>query len=157
MEYIFLGSGVLLVILLRSVLIVMGVHKDPVLRSFEKYGEESQYSPFIVMLIWGYIFIAYHLIIFVPSPGLFVIMLVISAILINAIFINPSSFVYRLRPYFNRFPRWFVELSQRTTREERRRIAYLWLRLPIRTRILYNTHDYYFLEWADLVLLSIAR
>lgn len=157
MEYVFLGTGLLLIMLLRSVLIVIGVHKDPILRSFEKYGEESRYSPFIVMLIWGYIFIAYHLVIFLPSPGLFLITLVLSALFINAMFINPSSFISRLRPYFDRFPRWYVELSHRTNREERRRIAYLWLRLPIRTRVLYNTHDFYFLKWADLVLLSIAR
>ena len=39
MEYAFLGSGLLLVMVLRSVLIVIGVHKDPILRSFEKHGE----------------------------------------------------------------------------------------------------------------------
>lgn len=157
MEYVFLGSGLLLIMLLRSVLIVIGVHKDPILRSFEKYGEESRYSPFIVMLIWAYVFIAYHMVIFVPSPGLFIITLVLSAVFINGMFINPSSFLFRLRPFFDRFPRWYVELSRRTTREERRRIAYLWLRLPLRTRVLYNTHDFYFFKWADLVLLSIAR
>lgn len=157
MEYAFLGSGLLLVMVLRSVLIVIGVHKDPILRSFEKYGEESRYSPFIVMIIWASLFIAYHMVIFLPSPGLFFMVLVVSAVLVNAMFINPSSFFARLRPLFDRFPRWYVELSRRTTREERRRIAYLWLRLPIRTRVLYNTHDFYFFKWADLVLLSIAR
>ena len=31
---------------------------------------------------------------------------------------------------FLAFPRWYAELRERTTREERRRIAYMWLCLP---------------------------
>jgi hypothetical protein len=55
---------------------------------------------------------------------------------------------------FLNHPRWLFELGERTSRLERRRIAYMWLRLPLRLRLIYNSNDRAFLEWADMVILS---
>ena len=52
------------------------------------------------------------------------------------------------------WPRWIHELREYTTRDERRRIAYNWLRLPLRTRLHYNSDDRAFMLWADLLVLS---
>jgi hypothetical protein len=32
----------------------------------------------------------------------------------------------------------------------------MWLRLPLRTQWMYNTHDVLFFQWTDLVLLSMV-
>jgi hypothetical protein len=47
-----------------------------------------------------------------------------------------------------------AELVGRTTRAERRRLAYMWLRLPAKLRLIYNSNDRAFMEWADMVILS---
>ena len=39
---------------------------------------------------------------------------------------------------FLRFPSWYREIVDHTTREERRKLSYMWLSLPLRTRLLYN-------------------
>ncbi len=55
---------------------------------------------------------------------------------------------------FLSLPHWYVELRERTTREERRRIAYMWLCLPRSTRLHYNGSDRNFQIWADQVILA---
>ncbi|MDZ4771082.1 MAG: hypothetical protein SGJ24_18325 [Chloroflexota bacterium] len=52
------------------------------------------------------------------------------------------------------FPLWIVRLTQETTREERRRIAFLWLRLPQRARWRYDFSPHHFALWCDLVILG---
>jgi hypothetical protein len=49
-------------------------------------------------------------------------------------------------------PLWYARLQENTSRNERRRLAYMWLRLPLRTRLLYNASDHAFFLWADLVI-----
>ena len=55
-----------------------------------------------------------------------------------------------------RYPRWYSELNDRTTREERRRLGYMWLRLPISLKMVYDTNDHAFFQWVDLVLVATA-
>jgi hypothetical protein len=54
-------------------------------------------------------------------------------------------------------PIWYAKLRENTTRSEQRRLAYMWLRLPLRTRLLYNASDHYFFLWADLVIAASVR
>lgn len=51
-------------------------------------------------------------------------------------------------------PRWYDTFLDQTSRYERRRIAYMWLRLPVRTRWIYNASDNFFFQWIDLVILA---
>ena len=41
-----------LMMTLRAFLIVMGTYKDPVLASFEHYGEEKIFSPMFSLTVW---------------------------------------------------------------------------------------------------------
>jgi hypothetical protein len=52
------------------------------------------------------------------------------------------------------FPRWYADLRERTTREERRRLAYMWLCLPRRMRLHLDGSDHHFQLWADQVILA---
>jgi hypothetical protein len=58
---------------------------------------------------------------------------------------------------FLKLPRWYHELRDRTSRYERRRIAYMWLHLPLRLRITYNSSDRAFSQWADFVIMGTIR
>jgi len=140
--------------MLRSFLVVVGIYKDPILASFEVYGDEKIYSPLYNLILWSIAFVYLALFLYVGS-----------GILLVALFLAiPLSYFYRLYQrllqehpdVFRRLPGWYAELVVRTDREERRRIAYLWLRLPVRTRLLYNARSEFFLHWVDQVLMTIA-
>ena len=57
---------------------------------------------------------------------------------------------------FLRFPRWYRDIVDHTSREERRKLSYMWLGLPLRTRLLYNAQHDEFRKWVELVVLSVA-
>lgn len=141
---------------LRSSLVMLGQYKDPVLHTFEQYGEETSYSPLIWFLLWGIVF-AYFLAYLMIAPGwLFTIGLMTASV--SFAFRDAfADWIVRYPHIFRKYPTWYHEFIQYTTREERRRIAYMWLRLPARTRLLYNAHTPFFKQWAELVLMTIAR
>ena len=145
-----------LMMTLRAFLIVMGTYKDPVLASFENYGEEKVFSPIFSLTVWVIIFVYLALFLYVQAGPLFALGLLIGAF-IASMRERMEEWRYKYDSMFRVFPRWYFELVQRTDREERRRIAYLWLRLPLATRLLYNARNEYFHHWVDLVLMSITR
>jgi hypothetical protein len=154
--YILAGLFIACIVMtMRAFLVVIGAYKDPILSSFEHYGEERIFSPLYSLLGWMALSV-YLSLYFLVAPGL--------AFGIGVVFVLP---IISLRDYITEglqryrwtmwmFPRWYADLAQRTDREERRRIAYLWLRLPLRTRLLYNTQTVFFRHWVDQVLLTIA-
>ena len=146
----------MLMMTLRSFLIVVGTYKDPVLASFENYGEEKVFSPMSGLIVWAVLFIYFSLFLYYQAGFLFIIGLMAGAWL-AAMREKYDEWIFRYPGFFRMFPHWYFELVQRTDREERRRIAYLWLRLPLKTRLLYNARSEYFHQWVDLVLLSISR
>jgi len=78
------------------------------------------------------------------------------------IFLVGASYTYpqiskKINLKLMRFPRWYHELRERTTRYERRRIGYMWLHLPLRARLTYNSSDSLFLLWADFVIMGTIR
>lgn len=146
-----------LIYLMREALVLAGWLKGPILRLFEKYGDEEPfYYPLPGMLI--------ALSVFVLALGVWV------APFVRAFYLpaGPALLIFLLgvvawdrreaaRSYpqiFMAWPRWIHELREYTTRDERRRIAYNWLRLPLRTRLHYNSDDRAFMLWADLLVLS---
>lgn len=140
---------------LRSLLIVVGWYKNPVLQRFEHYGTERIFSPILSLVLWALVLLAYFIIVimgFTVMIGIFVLL----SLPVVAYYDRLRHFVRDHPDLFMFYPRWYWLLVDRTSREERRRIAYLWLRLPFRTRLLYSTSDKHFEQWADLVLLSIA-
>lgn len=146
--------------LLRNVLILIGVYKTPILATFEQYGEEYLPLPGVAIVGWvgglvmlvgiassNYFGPAYPMML---ALGIFLIILALWG---YYSYTQVAAFYYRYIP----FPRWHHELVERTTRYERRRIAYMWLHLPLRTRLTYNSSDKHFFNWADFVIMGTIR
>jgi hypothetical protein len=148
---------VCLVPILNALLIILGRIKTPVLQSFERYGEaEIIYHPLLQLLIWTGLLIGgariYAGIVYDNLYALFDAPLVM-----GLVFALWRRYADQLRPRFDRhliLPQWYRELLQRTSRYERRRIAYMWLHLPQNTRAALDTDTTAFLHWADLVIMG---
>ena len=143
--------------LVRIVLIAAGFYKEPVLHAFERYAEadDNYYLlPPLLLALGGFAICAGILFSVTVSPRF-------PALLVGAVLLTASYLAYgwrdKMRDYPQIFlivPRWYVELRDRTTREERRHIAYMWLCLPRRMRMHLNGSDHHFLLWADQVILG---
>jgi hypothetical protein len=138
----------------RIVLIAVGVLKGPVFRSSEKYGDREDFFQLLPQaLFWGGLWfsatgVAVRLVGDVPiyaTELLGTVLIVLSGVA----FVFPQI---GLR-YF-RFPVWYFELKERTTRYERRRIAYMWRRLPLNLRLIYSSNHRAFQDWSDMVILG---
>lgn len=141
----------------RLMLIILGVYKNPVLKSLRKYGDhEDIYRPLPELLFWLgllVIFADFWLrrvgqfpISFLPIGGLFWVGAYLSLRWIQEHQPPPNVLLAS--------PRWLCELADYTTRLERRRVAYMWLRLHWRTQLDYNSNDRAFLHWADMIVLA---
>lgn len=146
-----------MIVLMREALIIVGMLKGPILAKFERYGDDERfYYPVPRILIaagvfalgigvWIYPYVRLPL---MPAgPG---ILLFFAAYFAH----QHIDFARRHPEIFQSFPRWHRELREYTTRAERRRIAYMWLDLPLKTRLLYNSSDRAFLHWADMIVLA---
>lgn len=143
--------------LLRTLLIIMGLYKDPILHRFEKYGDEEDfYRPLPPLLAWLGVFIILNNMTVVYLWGVMYPFTPIGALLIGAAYlVHHYHLLSGDSPdLILGYPQWLNELRHRTTRLERRRMAYMWLRLPRKLRLIYNSNDRAFLEWADMVILS---
>jgi len=146
--------------LVRSVLIVIGLYKTPIIHSFEAYGpDEVPPMPVMTLIVWMGALTALLGMVGVWSLRLGSVFLFtgISILVVSlAAFFWRNSFAdtYHRLAYF---PRWYYDLRDRTTRYERRRIAYMWLMLPHRTRLIYNSSDLQFRIWADFIILGTTR
>lgn len=161
----FLGMLLLitsLVLLFRLLLIITGMHKGPVLEIYEKYGdEEPVFYPWPQLLLWislGIIALG------MMSDGRIRALNV--ATVMGFVMLSASWGLFNFQGHVKTFmdhralpivPTWLGRLNENTTRYERRRIAYMWLRLPIRTRLIYNSSDQLFFQWADLVIMATVR
>jgi hypothetical protein len=147
---------IVLLCALRAFLIIVGVYKDPVLASFEKYGAEVIYSPLLNLVAWVGFFLYLSLFWLIQTEivlGLGLLLLVPAA----AFREHFRDTLIQRHEWFRVLPRWYYDLVLQTDREERRRIAYLWLYLPMRTRMLYNAHNDLFGQWVEQVLMTISR
>ncbi|NJR12942.1 hypothetical protein HC776_03595 [bacterium] len=140
---------------LRAVLIVSGVYKAPILRSLEPYGSDQHYSPLVSLVLWG-IAIVLMLIWMLLGFQMLVAMILFLSIPIGLAYQHIEIWVERHPRLFLMLPNWYWNLIVSTSRDEQRRLAYMWLRLPVRTQWMYNTHDVLFFQWTDLVLLSMV-
>ena len=141
--------------LIRSVLMLIGAYKDPLLASFERYGEENFFSPVVTVVIWSGVFLYFFLFWYVPGEVMFAVGLFI-VLPIGSFYGILIRLLKKYQAKLSQHPRWFYELVQMTDREERRRIAYMWLFLPPSTRMIYNANNYLFRQWVEQVLLTVA-
>lgn len=143
------------IMLVRSVLMIIGAYKDPLLASFEKYGEEHFFSPVVSLVAWAAIFLYVFLFWYIPPEFMFAI----GVFIVLPITSSYGMLLRILKKYqgkLSHYPRWFYELVEMTDRDERRRIAYMWLFLPASTRMIYNANNYLFRQWVEQVLLTVA-
>jgi hypothetical protein len=147
-------------LLAREVLILGGLLKDPILRGFEKYGDlESVYYPLPALLLWSGLLLFSLAPIAAPALGSTVPLALPGLLLLAAaVWSRLHPELARQHPgLLMRYPRWYADLRERTTRYERRRLAYLWLTLPWRLRLRYNGSDSAFNHWADFVIMATMR
>ena len=140
----------------RSFFVLIGAYKDPLLASFEQYGEEHIFSPLLVFTLWSVVFMYVSLYWYFSSELVFGLgmMIAIPLFALSGVFIR---LLHKYKDTLRMYPRWCHHLIQNTDREERRRIAYMWLFLPPSTRMVYNTNNHLFFQWVEQVLLTVAR
>lgn len=149
-----------LVFMIRLVMIMVGLHKGPVLEAFEKYGDEEPFFfPWSQLVFWfGLVVFAAGFIVQEDTQGFNAFSVIGVLLMLVAYWIYTSKDrIQQWLHYIPIIPLWLGRLCENTTRYERRRIAYMWLRLPLRTRLLYSASDRFFFQWADLVIMATVR
>jgi len=149
-----------IIFLVRSTLILLGYLKDPILRTFSEYGpREKMYMPGQGLLAWGGA-LSFCAGLLAASYSKLSVTLTTLAILMEltvAIGYTYAEQAENIHLKILRYPRWYHDLRERTTRYERRRIGYMWLHLPLRARLAYNSSDTAFMLWADFVIMGTIR
>lgn len=143
-----------LILTIREFLILIGLYKDPLLRQFERYGEPPAYSPLLNFGMTLLLFLAVLMVLITNSAllGLWIILLTLPGM---HLYRYLKRFIWQYPEVMLAYPLWCNQLVDRASREERRRLAYMWLRLPYRTRLTFNASDRQFDQWVDLVLITI--
>ena len=144
----------------RSVLVFLGLHKGPILGSFQKYGgEEEFYFPLMHVIIWTSILVLSLLLalaVYLDATNTVLSLAVVIAFFGYHLYGYIKRYAQRHPDIFLHHPYWYRELRDRTTRDERRRVAYMWLRLPVTLRLIYSANDRAFFQWVDLVIVTSA-
>lgn len=144
----------LLVLVLWGVLsyygaILGGWFKDPMMAQFRRYGPPEPYYPLTrFLLVLGMVCVIGAPAI--PNSWLGAVFFVLGLFIVIS-----SLAAYRLRGVREVLPLWYFRLQKDTSREERRAIAYAWLRLPLRTRLRLNGDHYAFQTFIDEVRLTV--
>lgn len=155
MLFLLILTTITFLMTMRSIFMVAGTYKDPVLASFERYGEERIFSPPVSLLIWGASF-AYVTLYWYVSGSTAIMVGVVIIIPVAALHSVFFGLLHKYKSAFRKYPQWYDEIIQNTDRDERRRIAYMWLFLPPSTRMIYNTNSALFKQWVEQVLLTVA-
>lgn len=139
--------------------VISGMFKNPLMAHFRRYGEDLNLYPVCRLL---------------AAAGLFCLM--IAMLMYNIM--QPTSYFYRLFPpslfliltiiFFGAnllirrqptlreaLPVWYHDLMHNSTRQERRQLAFAWLRVSYRLRWRLNSDQSSFRVWAELVRLTV--
>ena len=143
------------IMFLRACLVTLGFYKEPILSAFQQYGDEVGFSPLFNSIVWSWILAYLLLLVIVPSSFL-VVMGVMLFVISATLYWKIRDSILNHPEVFLRYPRWYRDIVDHTSREERRKLSYMWLGLPLRTRLLYNAHEEAFRKWVELVVLSVA-
>lgn len=143
--------------LTRLVLMITGRLKGPIIHSFERYGDDEPFFyPWPQFFLWlGFWLITLQFLV-VAWMGILLatfwmgIALLVAAVVAYRLTNRAREWAF-LRVLY---PFWLQDLWERTTRIERRRIAYMWIRIPWKTRLYYNSSDQAFLQWADMIIMA---
>ena len=143
--------------LIRTVLVISGRRKGPLLRVFETYTDKPQaYNSLRELAVWATVIIVGVLVYLSESVKLPTVAFIpLLSTIVTAVWASEQpDFIRQHLPFLMPEPRWYVDVRGRTTLTERRHIAYMWLKLPRRTRILFDHHDGAFRIWVDLVIMG---
>lgn len=140
---------------IRASLMTLGFYKEPILTAFQQYGDEVGFSPLLEAFWCGFALVYLILMLIVPSA--FLLMFGILAFVLSVmLYWKIKNSILNYPQIFLKFPRWYRDIVDHTSREERRKLSYMWLGLPVRTRLLYNARHDEFRKWVELVVLSVA-
>jgi hypothetical protein len=129
--------------------ILLGVYKDSLMALFRIYGEERRIYPLARFLLTLGL-LSLILIPLIPGRMTGSVFVTFAVLILSLAF--AATRVTRLR---DTLPRWYHALLQVTTRQERRAIAYAWMRLPLRTRLRLNGDNHAFQIFVDEVRLTV--
>jgi hypothetical protein len=145
--------------LARAVAIQMGYFKSVLLSVLERYTTALRlYNPLFQISLWFGVLLLGILMVaatFIELSTEAHIPMALS-FLVAYFAISNGRWLQQHLPLLMPYPRWYKTLLERTTPEERRHIAYMWLHLPRRTRRLLSSHDRMFSTWADMVILAVS-
>lgn len=142
--------------LTRIVLVMTGRLKGPIIQMFERYGDaEPFFYPWPQFFFWMGLWLIMAQILLnslgILLPGVGVGLLLLLAALITQR-LTPQAREWQFLRIL--YPFWLQDLWERTTRLERRRIAYMWIRLSWKAKLYYNSSDQAFLQWADMIIIA---
>ena len=143
------------VFFLRACLVTLGFYKEPILTAFQQYGDEVGFSPLFESFAWGSA-LGYILFIVLAPSSFLILVGIFSFVFFVMLYWRIKDSILSYPQIFLRFPNWYREIVDRTSREERRKLSYMWLALPLRTRLLYNAQHDEFRKWVELVVLSVS-
>ena len=146
---------VVCLLFLRASLVTFGYYKEPVLSAFQQYGEEVGFSPLLDMMMWGSA-MAYMIFLAIAPSSLLIMFGVLILTVFAFIYWRVKENIMDYPAVFLQYPRWYRDIVDHTSREERRKISYMWLGLPFRTRLLFNAREDAFRKWVELVVISVA-
>jgi hypothetical protein len=129
--------------------VLLGLYKDSLMAHFRHYGEEQRIYPLPRFML------ALGAFIMVLTPMLVNSLTGAAFVAFAAIVIIASAAIGRLPQLQASLPRWYFSLLTITTREERRAIAYAWMRLPFKTRLRLNGDSYAFQIFIDEMRLTV--
>ncbi len=138
--------------------IVVGFYKDPLMARLRLYGSETHYSPlcrFLLLLgTWSLMVSSMldSLTMNSRSTWLYAPAVFLTIALMAFGF---SLIAYQRLTWREAFPRWYDDLLHGASRQERRQIAFAWLRLPAALRWRLNGDQASFRVWTDMVRITV--
>jgi hypothetical protein len=139
--------------------IIGGVFKEPLMAQFRKYGDEQLPSPLLRFLqVAGFwcIFLAMLVRELATPTGYIRRTFPTAVFIVLAGMAFGASFLVWQRPDLRfSLPRWYNEVLQNSSRQERRFIGYAWLRIPFKMRWRLNGDQAAFRTWADTVRITV--
>ncbi|MBI5959647.1 MAG: hypothetical protein HY866_12975 [Chloroflexi bacterium] len=138
--------------------IVFGLYKDPLMSCFRWYGPEKRYYPlcrFLEMLAAWSLMVSSMLDslttnsreTWLYAPAMFFALSLLAF---------ASSLIARKQTTLREaLPFWYSELMGSTTRQERRQLAFAWLRIPLKMRWHLSGDQASFRVWVDMVRMTV--
>jgi hypothetical protein len=139
--------------------IVSGLYKNSMMAHLRKYGEERIAHPICRFLnVLGACLLAMAVTIptvFDPTTYTYRLLPPVVFVVLAFLAFGSSLAANQNESFRDGLPFWYHDLMVNTSRQERRHIAYAWLRIPRQMRWRFNADQKAFRAWAELVRLTV--